>query len=319
MLNKSKVCGSCFCVGAVGLIPIKQKTKKLLRWMICGPGLSHCVNEFEASLTCNTNDECEEESEDPNSKHHEQNKSRKNRFGCQVLNLVKVMSNMGNPFKKHSLDLLLIDTHDIKDKDVVNTVNSIETLGKSQFQEFLHSRIKAKQTSIFELIKKNKLPLFSFVKTKKSAKHQSQVAMLKKNCQLFSLLYIACQVQDGNLDEFFSQENQTFPPSLSKDGMLHTGNKSDLLSSLDDIQDTSQDKASIKCIVIDGPAVVNILAPVNCTTFKYYSKKVFLPFILQQFQSGCRRVYMVWDVCPENSLKEFARIKRGQGVHRSVL
>ena len=106
---------------------------------------------------------------------------------------------------------------------------------------------------------------------------------------------------------------------LSKDGMLHTGNKSDLLSSLDDIQDTSQDKASIKCIVIDGPAAVNILAPVNCTTFKYYSKKVFLPFILQQFQSGCRRVYMVWDVCPENSLKEFARIKRGQGVHRSVL
>ena len=101
--------------------------------------------------------------------------------------------------------------------------------------------------------------------------------------------------------------------------MLHTGNKSDLLSSLDDTQDTSQDKASIECIVIDGPAVVNILAPVNCTTFKYYSKKVFLPFILQQFQSGCRRVYMVWDVCPENSLKEFARIKRGQGVHRSVL
>ena len=58
--------------------------------MICGPGLSHCVNEFEASLTCNTNDECEEESEDPNSKHHEQNKSRQNRFGCQVLKLVKL-------------------------------------------------------------------------------------------------------------------------------------------------------------------------------------------------------------------------------------
>ena len=101
--------------------------------------------------------------------------------------------------------------------------------------------------------------------------------------------------------------------------MLHTGNKSDLLSSLDNIQDTSQDKPSIECIVIDGPAVVNILAPVNCTTFKDYSKKVFLPFILQQFQSGCRRVYMVWDVCLENSLKESARIERGQGVHRRAL
>ena len=51
---------------------------------------------------------------------------------------------MGNPFKEQSPDLLVLDTHDIKDQDVVNTVNSIETLGKSQFQKFLHSRIKTK-------------------------------------------------------------------------------------------------------------------------------------------------------------------------------
>ena len=101
--------------------------------------------------------------------------------------------------------------------------------------------------------------------------------------------------------------------------MLRTGNKSDLLSSLDDIQDNSQHKTSIECNVIDGPAVVNILTPVNCTTFKDYSKKVFLPLILQQFQSRCRRIYIVSDVCLENSLKESARIKRGQGVHRRVL
>ena len=157
------------------------------------------------------------------------------------------------------------------------------------------------------------------MKTKKSAKHQPQVAMLKKNCQLFSLLYIACQVQDGNLDEFFSHENQTFPPSLSKDGMLRTGNKSDLLPSLDDIKDTSQDKPSVKCIVIDEPAVANILAPMNCTTFKDSWKKVFLLFNLQQLQSGCRKVDFVWDVYLENRLKESARIKRGQGVCRLVL
>ena len=141
LLIKSKLCESCFCVGVVGL---RKDSTELLYWMICGPELSCCVSEFEASLTCNNDDECEEESEDPNSNHHEQNKSRKNWFGCQVLNLVKVMSNMGNPFKKHSSDLLVIDTHDIRDKDVVNTVNSIETLGKSQFQEFLQSRIKTK-------------------------------------------------------------------------------------------------------------------------------------------------------------------------------
>ena len=51
---------------------------------------------------------------------------------------------MGNPFKEQIPDLLVLDTYDITDKDVVNTVNSIETLGKSQFQKFLHSRIKTK-------------------------------------------------------------------------------------------------------------------------------------------------------------------------------
>ena len=80
---------------------------------------------------------------------------------------------MGNPFKEQRPDLLILHTHDIKDKDFVNTVNSIETLGKSQFQEFLQSRIKIKQKSIFEPIKRNKLLLFTFVKTKKGTKHQS--------------------------------------------------------------------------------------------------------------------------------------------------
>ena len=95
--------------------------------------------------------------------------------------------------------------------------------------------------------------------------------------------------------------------------MLRTSNKSDPLSLLDDIQDTSQDKPSVECTVIDGPAVINILAPENCITFKDYLKKVFLSFILQQFQSGCRRVDIVWGVYLENSFKEPARIKRGQG------
>ena len=46
---------------------------------------------------------------------------------------------------------------------------------------------------------------------------------------------------------------------------------------------------------------------------------MFLPFILQQFQSGCRRVDNVWDVYLENSLKESTRIKRDQGVCHHVL
>ena len=85
---------------------------------------------------------------------------------------------------------------------------------------------------MFEPIKKNKLPLFSNqtpMGKKQSADKQTIVA-LKENCSLFSQLYVSCQVRDGNLEEFFKHENQSFPPSLSSVGDLRSGNKSDLLS-----------------------------------------------------------------------------------------
>ena len=36
----------------------------------------------------------------------------------------------------------MLYTHDIKDKDVLKTVNSIETLGKSQFQKFFKAELR---------------------------------------------------------------------------------------------------------------------------------------------------------------------------------
>ena len=94
--------------------------------------------------------------------------------------------------------------------------------------------------------------------------------------------------------------------------MLRTGNKSDLLSSLDDRQDTSQYKPSVECIVIDGPAVVNVLTPVNCTTLKDYSKKVLLSFILQQFQQVVGELTLfgmfIWKKAL-NNLQELKEVK----------
>ena len=43
---------------------------------------------------------------------------------------------------------------------------------------------------------------------------------------------VACQIRNGNLDDFFRHENQSFPPSLSKNGDIRTGNKSDLIECL---------------------------------------------------------------------------------------
>ena len=53
--------------------------------------------------------------------------------------------------------------------------------------------------------------------------------ILKADCNLFSRLYISCQNREGNLDEFFKNENQAVPPSLSQDGHIRLGTKADIV------------------------------------------------------------------------------------------
>ena len=57
--------------------------------------------------------------------------------------------------------------------------------------------------SIFASISKNKLELFDFSSVKKTDRVKEQIATLKKNCSLFSRLFIGCQTKEGNLEEFF--------------------------------------------------------------------------------------------------------------------
>ena len=58
--------------------------------------------------------------------------------------------------------------------------------------------------------------------------------MLQNNVALFDQLYVSMQNRDGDLDEFFAQEIQFFPPSLSNLCKLHLPNsKSDLLQCLE--------------------------------------------------------------------------------------
>ena len=289
--------------------------------MVCGPELARCIDEFEAALPFNDEDEeydDDDEIKDKDSKHHEQSNSRQQLFSIQVLNLVKVLNTMGNPFKEETKDLMVLDTCNIVDEDAIRSVSTIETLGLNQFNDFLSNRLKTKEMYVFDPIKRNNFTLFTQGK-KKVSKDKSKISSLKRNCHLFSQLYIASQVRDSTLDEFFCHENQQFPPSLSDDGMLRSGNKSDLLACFEELGEASRNKPVVQSIVMDGPAIVNMLHPVNCSAFKEYSTKVFLPFISQQFGNVCQRVDIVWNAYVKNILKSTARSKTGIGIRRRVL
>ena len=48
---------------------------------------------------------------------------------------------MGNPFLENSEDLIVLDTRDIVDASVGETVRNAETLGKEQYEVFVDERI----------------------------------------------------------------------------------------------------------------------------------------------------------------------------------
>ena len=241
--------------------------------MICGPEVSRLINEFQTSEELTK----KSQSEGPDLRHHEQMSGVQATFQKQVKALCTTFVEMGNPFLEESEDLLVLDTRDIVDTSVAETVRKIEELGKTQFKAFVADRLEKQTVSLFEPIKRNNLALFSSPPPSKAkSSDKMQIASLKSNCSLFSRLYISCQVRDGDLEAFFSHENQSFPPALTQFGQLRSGTKSDLLHCLDKIIPGQAEAPSVEMMLLDGAAIVNMLKPGPSRTFQEYSQGVFL-------------------------------------------
>ena len=142
---------------------------------------------------------------------------------------------MGNPFTEDSSDLLVLDSRNIADVAVSDTLQKIEKLGSEQYEKFIEERLLSHNLSIAEPIKKNNLYFFSRPPIRQKSSKQIQMSSLKSNCSLFSRLYIASQTRDGDLQEFFKHENQAYPPALSQGGVLRSGIKSELVHCLESL------------------------------------------------------------------------------------
>ena len=122
--------------GAVGLT---ENPVAFARCMVAGPEMARLLKEFEINFL--------EEKECENYLHHEQSLSTQKTFQKQVLNLVKTINEMGNPFKDDFKELVALDTHNCANESVITTVNVKEV-------------IKERTTSIHDPIKKSSLALF---------------------------------------------------------------------------------------------------------------------------------------------------------------
>ncbi len=71
--------------------------------------------------------------------HHEKVAFIQEAFSEQVKSVVSIMSEMGNPFKEESTDLLVLDSKEIMNSEVVHLVRNIEDIGRKQYQTFWSS------------------------------------------------------------------------------------------------------------------------------------------------------------------------------------
>ena len=165
-------------------------------------------------------------------------------------------------------------------------------------------------------ISRNNLPLWKPGSKSSTSKEKMKLKSVKTDCQLFRRPYIGCQSRDGDLDDFFSHENQGSPPSLSDCGRIRSGSKCDLIQCIDKLVGT-EESHNTSVVVFDSAFCVQALTPQFCKTFMEYSE-IFLPYIKQSIEN-VQRLDLVWDEYIPNSLKASTRQKRGTGARRRVL
>ena len=298
--------------GDGGVVGLTEDPAALRRWMLAGPEIARVVSEFEESM----------DDGKVVTRHHEQTPHHQAAFAKDVNSLLATFSELGNPFLECSEELLTLDTKAIMNESAVKSILSAKQLGIQQHEAFVTDRIINSKLPITDTLTRNNLVLFHNQSDKKSSKSLFKTTTLKKDCQLFSRLYIACQSRESDLEQFFAHENQPVPPSLSCSGRLRIGTKSDLLSCLEALgTDVACDYlAGVTARIIDGAAIVNMRKPklVRTFTFGEYADNNLIPFLKSQLVD-VERLDVVWDRYLPNSLKQQARMVRGEGSRRRVL
>lgn len=246
--------------GDGGDVGLTEDPSAFRRWMVAGPETSKFVADYEA---VSGSKEAKK-----GSHHHEQSPTAQKAFFEKVQWLTSVIEEMGNPFSEESTDLLSLDTKDIADPTAALLVASRLEKGKEQFQTFM-DKLKTDSQHFYQPIKRNNKDFF---KTSTDPTEKSETQLLKEDCQLFSRLFISCQSRGCDLPEFFKHENQSFPPSLSKQGKLHVAAKSDLVDVLQTKVELPDTKPETDVLIVDGAFLVNTVTPRTLKTFEEHAR-----------------------------------------------
>lgn len=150
-------------------IGLTENSRALHRWMVSGPEMTRLVEEFNFTKTKRWG---------KSERHHEANKHSQMAFAKDVKSLTRVMQDLRNPFSENSPDLLVLDSKNIIQMSVADTLLNIEKIGIKQNELYVSERFINKTKHISDPIKLNNLHLFSCPPVREKSNKQLQLTLL---------------------------------------------------------------------------------------------------------------------------------------------
>ena len=184
------------------------------------------------------------------------------KFQSNRESLLAAFEEFSNPLNECESNLMNIVPKDVLGEDASESARNAKSIGLAQSSTFTQDWLISRTKSLYDNIAHTKLPLFR-QKTAGNitSRQKKNLKLMKDDCHLFSRLYIACQTRAGDLDNFFAQENHSFPVSISEYGNLCKSSKSDFISCLTSTIEPQHEAPAVNGIVIDGGAMAHTSYP----------------------------------------------------------
>jgi len=259
--------------------------------MFAGPDCTRRIKEFETALNQTTS----------NIAHHEEASALQTTFRTNVLAFVEVVEQLGNPFN-NGKDLVALHTQEVMEEEVVTSLTQLQNLGKDLHAEFVSHTIEQVTSPITNTLKRQEVLTFANrpVHIKKGTKSGSA----QRKSSLITKLFLSLQSRpDADMEEFFRCKNQREPPSLSNQGSLRSGNKSDIPACVEAPNCRTDAAKAATVVVLDMTAVVHMVRPTSAHTFRDYVSQHLVPFVESQITPTVTQVDAIWDTYPEETSK----------------
>ena len=143
----------------------------------------------------------------------------KKNFHKKAKDLYNKICEHGNPFAIDHESLLKLDTQEIFDPTVEQTIRNLESKGTEQYNQFVSERLETGNKSIHDVLPKNSNPLMStpLKKLGSSTSAGNKLKAMKLNSTVFSQLVALLQSRPVSLQKLFSFELHFFPPAISNE------------------------------------------------------------------------------------------------------